>query len=242
MPDFFPGACFFGTVSPCPIINTHGDTDPSQCPYSWGSRQALAALTNSSALRFGGWRSDAVWGGTAYREAMCQCAWSLAPSGWNPQSPRLIDATLLGVPSVIIAAGLRKPFVRFLDWNEFTISCVCTRCAPLQPCHKRISSLDLCKIFAFAFTFIAVSVYIARLVPLNRRPTHDDVTLRSVPETSVVKDAAGFIDAVSRLAGAYHVDFLPPDLRVLCRSIACVSCLRFAIRRSQLFRRIVDSR
>ena len=78
----------------------------------------------STQLRFDGWLPDVNWAGENYRYAMCQCAWALAPSGWNPQSPRLIDALLLGVPSVIVAAGLHKPFVQFVNWDEFTLSCV----------------------------------------------------------------------------------------------------------------------
>lgn len=105
-------ACFFGVVRAWGCNGIPAE----KCEYSKGSRFALElAAKNDIRLLVSPRVLD-------YSHQLCSCEFALAPSGWQPWSPRLFDAISLGVPPVIIAEDLERAFARFVNYSEFSLS------------------------------------------------------------------------------------------------------------------------
>lgn len=63
--------------------------------------------------RFAGYQSEIV------RSTFCLC-----PLGWAPWSPRLVESVALGCVPVIIADGIRLPFISAVPWPEISLTVV----------------------------------------------------------------------------------------------------------------------
>ncbi|XP_027346109.1 probable glucuronoxylan glucuronosyltransferase IRX7 [Abrus precatorius] len=61
--------------------------------------------------RFAGYQSEIA------RSVFCLC-----PLGWAPWSPRLVESVALGCVPVVIADGIRLPFVSAVKWGEISLT------------------------------------------------------------------------------------------------------------------------
>ncbi|KAG4979882.1 hypothetical protein AAZX31_12G076500 [Glycine max] len=82
--------------------------------------------------RFAGYQSEIA------RSVFCLC-----PLGWAPWSPRLVESVALGCVPVIIADGIRLPFISAVKWPEISITVAEKDVGRLAEILERVAATNL---------------------------------------------------------------------------------------------------
>ncbi|XP_014494609.1 probable glucuronoxylan glucuronosyltransferase IRX7 [Vigna radiata var. radiata] len=82
--------------------------------------------------RFAGYQSEIA------RSVFCLC-----PLGWAPWSPRLVESVALGCVPVVIADGIRLPFLSAVKWSEISITVAERDVGRLAEILERVEATNL---------------------------------------------------------------------------------------------------
>ncbi|RDX90252.1 putative glucuronoxylan glucuronosyltransferase IRX7, partial [Mucuna pruriens] len=82
--------------------------------------------------RFAGYQSEIA------RSVFCLC-----PLGWAPWSPRLVESVALGCVPVVIADGIRLPFLSAVKWSEISVTVAERDVGRLAEILERVAATNL---------------------------------------------------------------------------------------------------